>query len=264
MGGVWPSNLKVLLVYLSNLNSTATEQDSWIHMQVPCLNDDSHILIQPSSSFQTQAWKSLGGTTHCCWVPQCSFPIWWLTKSQSGPPTADHTTSQLRDTGFFGEGAHDERDDLQVSGNWPTLDNSSRLKRHTWSTPQPSAGAMGVWCIDPPPEQPMHRPGLDSVQVAATYAVISEPVPNYASANVFTAWDKAPFDSQWQSRAVWRQRFEGKSRVKDGNLLIGETLGDLTKDGGQSQSCTHKHLWFGMLEFSHVDCRPFVFGCMCC
>lgn len=126
---------------------------------------------------------------------------------------------------FFGEGAHDERDDLRLSGNWPTLDNSSRLKRHTWSAPQPSAGAMGVWCIDPPPEQPLHRPGLDSVQVAATYAVISEPVPNYASPNVFTAWDKAPFDSQGQSRAVWRQHFEGKSRVKDGNLLIGETRG---------------------------------------
>lgn len=36
-------------------------------------------------------------------------------------------------------------------------------------------------------DQPQRRLGLASVQVAATYAVISELVPNYTSSNVFTA-----------------------------------------------------------------------------
>lgn len=91
-----------------------------------------------------------------------------------------YTTSQLKHTGdiSFGEIAHDERDNLLAGGSWPTLDNSSRLNRHTWSASQPSAGTMGVWCIDPPTDQPLPRLGLDSVQVTATYAVISEPVPN--------------------------------------------------------------------------------------
>lgn len=49
----------------------------------------------------------------------------------------------------FGERVRDERDDLLAGGSWPTLDNSGRLNRHTWSASQPSAGAMGVFCIDP-------------------------------------------------------------------------------------------------------------------
>lgn len=127
------------------------------------------------------------------------IPWAWLRKSHSPPPTADlYNIIAHIHTGdiSFGERAHDERDNLLVGGSWPTLDNSSRLNRHTWSASQPSAGTRGVWCIEPPPDQPLHRPGLDSVQVAATYAVISEPVPNYASSDVFTAWNKAQFDSQ--------------------------------------------------------------------
>lgn len=96
----------------------------------------------------------------------------------------------------FGEQARDERDDLLAGGSWPTLDNSSRLNRHTWSASQPSAGTRGVWCVDPPMERPQLSPGLDSVQVATTYAVISQPVPNYASSDVFTACNKAQCDSQ--------------------------------------------------------------------
>lgn len=81
----------------------------------------------------------------------------------------------------------DESENLLAGGSWPTLDNSSRLNRHTWSASEPSAGTMGVWCIDPLLDQPQHRLGLAFVQVAATYAVISELVPNYTSSNVFTA-----------------------------------------------------------------------------
>ncbi len=104
-------------------------------------------------------------------------------------PQQNYTTSQLKHTGdiSFGEQAHDERDNLLAGGSWPTLDNSSRLNRHTWSASQPSAGTMGVWCIDPPTDQPLPRLGLDSVQVTATYAVMSELVPNRASSDVFTA-----------------------------------------------------------------------------
>lgn len=113
-------------------------------------------------------------------------------------PQQSYTTSQLIHTGdiSFGEWVHDERDNLLAGGSWPTLDNSSRLNHHTWSASQPSAGTIGVWCIEPPLDQPQPWPGLDSVQVAATYAVISELVPNYASSDVFTAWNKAQFDSQ--------------------------------------------------------------------
>lgn len=104
-------------------------------------------------------------------------------------PQQSYTTSQLIHRGHirFGERVHDERDNLLAGGSWPTLDNSSRLNLHTWSASQPSAGTMGVWCIDLPSDQPQPRPGLDSVQVAATYAVISELVPNYTSSGVFTA-----------------------------------------------------------------------------
>lgn len=60
---------------------------------------------------------------------------------------SSHTTSQLIHTGdiSFGERAHDERDNLLAGGSWPTLNNSSRLNRHTWSASQPSAGTKGVW-----------------------------------------------------------------------------------------------------------------------
>lgn len=112
-------------------------------------------------------------------------------------PQQSYTTSQLIHTGdiSFGERARDERDNLLVGGSWPTLDNSSRLNRHTWSASQPSAGTMGVWCVDPPLNQPLLRPGLDFVQVDATYAVICEPVPIYASSR-FPARNKAQFESQ--------------------------------------------------------------------
>lgn len=43
----------------------------------------------------------------------------------------------------------DESENLLAGGSWPTLDNSSRLNRHTWSASEPSAATMGVWCIDP-------------------------------------------------------------------------------------------------------------------
>lgn len=64
-------------------------------------------------------------------------------------PQQNYTTSQLIHTGdiSFGERVHDERDNLLAGGSWPTLDNSSRLNRHTWSASQPSAGTIGVWCI---------------------------------------------------------------------------------------------------------------------
>lgn len=70
-------------------------------------------------------------------------------------PQQNYTTSQLIHTGdiSFGERTRDERDDLLAGGSWPTLDNSSRLNRHTWSASQPSAGTVGVWCMDP------HRTG---------------------------------------------------------------------------------------------------------
>lgn len=73
---------------------------------------------------------------------------------------------------------YDGRGDLLAGGSWPTLDDSSRLNRHTQSASEPSAGTMGVWCINPPLDQPQPRLGLAPVQVAATYAVISELVPN--------------------------------------------------------------------------------------
>lgn len=102
-----------------------------------------------------------------------------------------HTTytSHVIHTGDirFGKLAHDGGDNLLAGGSWPTVDHSSRLNGHTWSASQPSAGTMRVCGIDLPPDQPLHRPGLDSVQVAATYGVISELVPNYASSDVFTS-----------------------------------------------------------------------------
>lgn len=84
--------------------------------------------------------------------PLCTYDliiiVFPFSISDSSSPTAkqSYTTSQLILTGDirFGERVHDDRDDLLAGGSWPTLDNSSRLNRHTWSAFQPSAGTMGV------------------------------------------------------------------------------------------------------------------------
>lgn len=66
------------------------------------------------------------------------------------PPPTENCSWCTQETWSFGEQVGDERDNLLAGGSWPTLDNSSRLNHHTWSASQPSAGTMGVWCIDPP------------------------------------------------------------------------------------------------------------------
>lgn len=60
-------------------------------------------------------------------------------------------TLQLVHTGNVGSGEWKPTDgDNLVAGSWPTMDNSSRLNRHTGSALQPSAATLGVWCKPPP------------------------------------------------------------------------------------------------------------------
>lgn len=167
---VFFSNLiNTFATHMHSYTASLVTTNNWIHMQPLCTYD----LI---------------------------FIVFPFSISDSSSPTAEQSykTSQLILTGdiCFGERVHDDRDDLLAGGSWPTLDNSSRLNRHTWSALQPSAGTMGVWGRDTPLERPLPRPGLDSVQVVTAYAVIYEPVPNYTSSDMFMAWNKAQFDSQ--------------------------------------------------------------------
>ena len=119
---------------------------------------------------------------------QSSSICWCDSELHSSAPAADlrDITAQTGQTPAF-----DGRETLLGGGSRPSLDKSSRLNHHTFSAFQPSAGTMGVWCEDPPPEELWPRPVLDSDQVVGG---IAEPVPSYASSDAFTAKEQ---------RTVW-------------------------------------------------------------
>lgn len=152
-----------------------------------------------------------------CYFPHCSEHDGLMEVSRTH---VDNITARAQAGDISsGEWERDERDNLLVEGSWPTVDNSSRLNRHTWLASQPSAGAMGVKCTDPHRSSPSPGPSLalDPVHLASIYAVIPELVPNYASHDVFTACNKAQPDSQFGRALMFelKQGYRGKRGVKD-------------------------------------------------
>lgn len=100
--------------------------------------------LQISSSFIT----SRSTLCHSHLQSWCYSQVWTMTHNSSYLST--HSSAVQHHSWYTQETfVLDESENLLAGGSWPTLDNSSRLNRHTWSASEPSAATMGVWCIDP-------------------------------------------------------------------------------------------------------------------